>query len=198
MNGLIIILLGMGLAGLLFWQVGWLRAYRFSDALFLLGMLQLIIGGAALMGSPVDEIGTPWLRMWARTSSSPKMSEQIMADFTQKESFFVRVTTSGLLTMLLSDKLGINLEGKSRERSPMAEQLRFETLLSDLLLLVSPESQRSSGEIRVQGNASGGSVSAVQVGSSCSKLSSAGFAGSDPRAASFVCRRQQRPNRLCQ
>lgn len=97
----------LALAGLLFWQVGWLRQYRFSDALFLVGLLQLIVGGAALMGSPVDEIGTPWLRMWSRTTNPPQMGGQILADFAQKESFFVRLTASGLLTMLLSVVLSL-------------------------------------------------------------------------------------------
>ncbi len=87
------------------WRLQWWGAKGLSDALFLVGIAELIISAAAIWGSPTDAAGNLSERFMAGIRDRPGSNErqqQIVADMFQKTSFFFQGFIISLLTMLLA------------------------------------------------------------------------------------------------
>ena len=102
--------LGVGLIALtwlLFKRVDYLQNMRFSDLLFIVGALELMIATVGMMRGPDDYTVSPGMGRSAFPvkSTEEEKREAMLAGFIQQNSFAVRMLALGLLTFLASGVL---------------------------------------------------------------------------------------------
>jgi hypothetical protein len=89
------------LAWLLFRWWYWLQ--RFSDVLFLVGVLQLMAGSVGMLGRPYEVSNSPWgVPALPVQASEQEKRWQLIATRIEQRSFAVRIILCGVLTVLLA------------------------------------------------------------------------------------------------
>jgi hypothetical protein len=89
------------LSFLLFRLWNWLQ--RFSDVLFLVGVLELMAAGVGMLGRPYEVSNSPWgvFSSPVKTSEDEKRWQSI-ATLIEQRSFALRMIICGALTFLLA------------------------------------------------------------------------------------------------
>jgi hypothetical protein len=95
------------LAWFFFSRVSFLQNMRFSDLLFIVGAIELMIATVGMMRGPEDYTISPGM---GRLAFPVKITEEekreaMVADFIERNSFAVRMLIIGLLTFLASGVL---------------------------------------------------------------------------------------------
>ena len=92
----------IALVWLLFRLVSLLQHYYFSDLLFLVGALELLFAGVAMLGTPDYVSSAPWKGMPAPRVQATEEEKrfQALAEMVENRPFVVRLGASGALTIL--------------------------------------------------------------------------------------------------
>ncbi len=76
---------------------------RFSDAMFLVGLLEVIIAGGSIWGSPTETSGSLWMRYMIGVPPNENRDERLTsfwADFFAKQTFAGQALLCGLVTVV--------------------------------------------------------------------------------------------------
>lgn len=82
-------------------RVSGLQGHPFSDGLFIVGTLALIVASTGMMGSPYAVGPAVGMGLTVQPTERERREQQL-AEFVQKRSFALPLASSGLLTILVS------------------------------------------------------------------------------------------------